>query len=48
MRYKKLGFVFCGGLTREGEVVSRILEDLGFDVVSLMCKSGGVPKEDLI
>jgi uncharacterized metal-binding protein len=47
MGYKKLGLVFCGGLAREGEVVSRILENRGFDVVSVMCKAGGVPKEKI-
>jgi uncharacterized metal-binding protein len=47
MGYKKLGLVFCGGLAREGEVVSRILENRGFDVVSVMCKAGGVPKEEI-
>jgi uncharacterized metal-binding protein len=47
MSYKKLGLVFCGGLAKEGEVVSRILENRGFDVVSVMCKAGGVPKEEI-
>ena len=47
MGYKKLGLVFCGGLAKEGEVVSRILENQGFDVVSVMCKAGGVPKEKI-
>jgi uncharacterized metal-binding protein len=47
MGYKKLGLVFCGGLAKEGEVVSQILEKRGFDVVSVMCKAGGVPKEEI-
>ena len=47
MGYKKLGLVFCGGLAKEGEVVSQILEKHGFDVVSVMCKAGGVPKEEI-
>ncbi len=45
MGYKKLGLVFCGGLAKEGEIVSQILENRGFQVVSVMCKAGGVPKE---
>jgi uncharacterized metal-binding protein len=45
MGYKKLGLVFCGGLAREGEIVSRILGKHGFEVVSVMCKAGGTPKE---
>ncbi len=47
MGYKKLGLAFCGGLAKEGEIVSRILENFGFDVVSVMCKAGGVPKEEI-
>jgi len=47
MKFKKLGLVFCGGLVKEAEVVARILTQKGFDVVSAMCKAGGVPKEDI-
>ncbi len=47
MGYKKLGLIFCGGLAKEGEVVSRIFENHGFEVVSVMCKAGGVPKENI-
>jgi uncharacterized metal-binding protein len=47
MGYKKLGLVFCGGLAKEGEIVSRIFENRGFEVVSVMCKAGGVPKEEI-
>lgn len=45
MGYKKLGVAYCGGVTREaGEFVS-ILEKHDFDVVSVSCKVGGIPKE---
>lgn len=44
MNYKKLGVAFCGGLHREGVLFCRILRDKGFDVVSVMCKVGGVDK----
>lgn len=47
MGYKKLGLIFCGGLAREGEIVSRMFEKHGFEVVSVMCKAGGVPKENI-
>jgi len=47
MGYKKLGLAFCGGLAKEGEIVTRIFENHGFDVVSIMCKAGGVPKENI-
>jgi uncharacterized metal-binding protein len=44
MEYRKLGVAFCGGLHREAAVFCRILEDHGFEVVSVMCKVGGVDK----
>jgi uncharacterized metal-binding protein len=47
MGYEKLGLVFCGGLAREASVVNQMLKGWGFEVVSVMCKVGGVPKEDL-
>jgi uncharacterized metal-binding protein len=47
MGYSRLGLAFCGGLAREAEIVSGILENQGFDVVSAMCKAGGVPKEEI-
>jgi uncharacterized metal-binding protein len=45
MGYKRLGLAFCGGLAKEGEIVGRLLEAQGFEVISVMCKVGGVPKE---
>lgn len=45
MNYKRLGIAFCGGLHKEAGVLSDILNAQGFDVVSVMCKCGGVPKE---
>lgn len=45
MGYKKLGLAFCGGLTFEASILSEILEKHGFEVVSVSCKVGGVPKE---
>ena len=45
MGYRKLGLAFCVGLRREAEVVARFYGDRGFEVVSVMCKAGGVPKE---
>lgn len=47
MKYGKLGLVFCGGLAREAAAVSGILTRKGFDVVSVMCKVGRVPKEEI-
>jgi uncharacterized metal-binding protein len=47
MRYTRLGLVFCVGLRREGELVAQILEAKGFEVVSVVCKVGSIPKEEI-
>ena len=45
MGYKKLGIAFCGGLMDEARILTTILENRGFDVVSVCCKAGAIPKE---
>jgi uncharacterized metal-binding protein len=47
MGFKKLGLAFCVGLEREARILNEILEVQGFDVVSVMCKVGRVPKETI-
>jgi len=47
MGYKKLGITFCSGLRHEAETLTTILENRGFDVVSVSCKAGGIPKETI-
>ena len=47
MGYRKLGVAFCGGLFTEGRTLVNILEKHGFEVVSVCCKVGAVPKEFL-
>jgi uncharacterized metal-binding protein len=47
MGYRRLGLAFCGGLTHEAAVLSEILEKHGFEIVSVSCKVGGVPKEKI-
>ncbi len=47
MGYKKLGIAFCGGLREEAKVLTKILGNRGFDVVSVCCKVGAVPKETI-
>jgi uncharacterized metal-binding protein len=47
MGYRKLGLIFCFGLRSEAAVVNQILEVNGFEVVSVCCKVGGVPKAAL-
>ena len=43
--YKKLGIAFCGGLANEARMLTEILENKGFEVVSVRCKVGVTPKE---
>jgi len=45
MGYKRLGMAFCAGLSHEASILSNILERHGFEVVTVVCKVGGVPKE---
>ena len=47
MGYRKLGVAFCVGLRGEAEILNTILENRGFDVVSVCCKAGGIPKESI-
>jgi len=47
MGYTRLGLAYCVGLTTEAGLVTQILEAQGFDVVSVMCKVGSVPKEEI-
>lgn len=45
MGYQKLGIAFCAGLAGEALLLSRILQEHGFEVVGTICKVGRVPKE---
>jgi uncharacterized metal-binding protein len=47
MGFKKLGIANCIGLIEQANVLSRILESHGFEVVSVSCKAGNIPKEDI-
>ena len=47
MGYRRLGVAFCAGLFSEGRTFVQILEKYGFEVVSVCCKVGAVPKEFL-
>jgi uncharacterized metal-binding protein len=47
MDYKKLGIAFCIGLQKEASTVSKILEKYGFEVFSVMCKTGSIPKSEV-
>lgn len=45
MGYNRLGLVFCVGLYKEAAIVAQILQNQGFETVSVACKVGSVPKE---
>lgn len=47
MGYKKLGLIFCNGLREEARIVNEILETNGFEMVSVICKVGRLPKAEL-
>lgn len=44
MGYKKIGFAFCGALHKEASVVACIFRAHGLELISVMCKVGGVDK----
>jgi len=44
-KYKRLGIAFCTGLANEARILTDILENKGFEVVSVRCKVGATPKE---
>jgi uncharacterized metal-binding protein len=43
--YTRLGVAHCGGLLKEAAILTDILEKNGFEIVSVQCKAGCVPKE---
>jgi uncharacterized metal-binding protein len=45
MGYQRLGLAFCIGLAREAAAVAGIFEAQGFEVASVLCKTGRVEKE---
>ena len=40
MGYHKLGLAFCKGLRKEARIVADLLRAQGFEVVSVICKTG--------
>ena len=48
MGYKRIGLAFCGGLHKEAATVAKIFTAHGLEVVSVMCKVGGVDKCGLL
>ena len=45
MGYRRLGLAFCVGLRREAKIVAEIYSGKGFDLVSVICKTGAGDKE---
>ncbi len=44
MHYQKIGLAFCKGLKQEAKVVDNLFRKAGLNVVSVICKAGGVDK----
>ncbi len=47
MGYKKIGLAFCTGLSKEARIVADLMRKEGFQVVSAICKSGGIDKSEV-
>jgi len=47
MGYKRLGMAFCIGLRKEAKIVETMFSSKGFDIISVVCKAGRIPKEDI-
>ena len=45
MGYQRLGLLFCVGLVSEAKAVDKFYSGRGFEVVSVACKAGRMPKE---
>lgn len=45
MGYRRIGMAFCKGLRKEAKVIDGLLRRCGLEVVSVICKTGGIPKE---
>jgi uncharacterized metal-binding protein len=43
--YKKIGLAFCIGLVNESKIVSKVLSYNGFEVNSIICKTGHISRE---
>ncbi|SHI04577.1 Uncharacterized metal-binding protein [Clostridium collagenovorans DSM 3089] len=42
--FKKIGLAFCVGLGKEAEKLTEVLKFHDFEVVSVICKNGAIPK----
>ena len=46
MGYRRVGLAFCRGLRKEAAVVDSLLRRAGLEVVSVICKTGGIDKTE--
>ena len=47
MGYTRLGLAFCIGLHKEASLAAQIFRKQGFEVVSVVCKTGSIPKSEV-
>jgi len=47
MKFERICLVFCIGMRREADIIHRIFTDNDFETISIMCKAGGVSKEEI-
>lgn len=45
--YKRIGLAFCIGLSEEARIVNNIFTHHGFEVESVICKNGGISREEI-
>lgn len=45
--YKRIGLAFCIGLSEEARIVNHIFTYHGFEVESVICKNGGISREEI-
>jgi len=45
MGYDRIGIAFCRGLRKEAEIFDAIMRNAGFTTISVICKTGRIPKE---
>lgn len=45
--FRRLGLAFCIGLKNEARKISSILTSNQFEVLSVVCKTGAIPKEEI-
>jgi uncharacterized metal-binding protein len=47
MKFRRICLVFCIGMRKEAEIIHEIFTANGFETISVMCKAGGISKEEI-